>query len=109
MICPCKNCLVYVRCKQRVEKIKYYYYDHQEIDYQFGELIDKCEELRIFFGVNSIFHKVNMKSYRYKWTQYLIKLPRGKQLVEEFLSVMKVNELPTALNYKMKVKAKGKQ
>lgn len=102
MKCPCKNCLVYVRCKQKVKKLTTY---DKELYYVFDDLIRECVDLRIFFGVNSILHKINMKSYyNYTLTQYLIKKPRGKQLIEEFLTVMGYHELPNILNPIIRIK-----
>lgn len=108
MKCPCKDCLVYIRCKQQVIKLVQY---KGSIVYIFDNLIYECVELRIFFGVNTLYHKINMRSMKScrdrRMTHYLINQPRGKKLLEEFFNIMGYYELPTILNPTVRVTSTG--
>jgi hypothetical protein len=112
--CPCHNCLVYIRCKHRIETQKF----RKDVYYTFDVLVKECGELRDFFGLNTLLHKAKLKKfnrghYLYERTlmSYIQDVPRGKQLVEEFLKVMGVNndELPNSLNPKIRIRGSLKK
>ena len=107
MTCPCHNCLVYVRCKQHVEKHKF----NKDVYYAFDGLVKECDRLREFFGLTTLVHKIKVEtlssfSYSYDRTlmSYIEEQPRGKQLVEQFLRVMGITEMPNSINPKIRVK-----
>lgn len=108
MTCPCHNCLVYIRCQYRVKK---HVFNNKDVYYTFDELIHECDDLKEFFGLNTLTHKVKVKSlarmsYTYERTlmSYIEEQPHGKQKVEEFLRVMHIKELPNSLNPKIRLK-----
>ena len=109
MTCPCHNCLVYVRCKQRVERQKF----TQDVYYTFEGLIQECDLLREFFELNTALHRIKVrkdKKYSYDYERRLVRYieeqPRGKQLVEEFLKVMGItnDEMPNSINPRVRLK-----
>jgi len=109
MSCPCHNCLVYIRCQQRVEKQKF----RKDVYYAYDSLVKECDLLKDYFGLNTLIHKVKVKtlssfSYTYENTlmSYIEEQPGGKQLVEEFLKVMHVDEMPNSLNPKIRLKGR---
>ncbi len=80
--------------------------------YTFDVLVKECDELRDFFGLNTLTHKAKLKNfnssqYLYERTlmSYIGEIPRGKQLMKEFLKVMGVtnNKLPNSLNPKIRI------
>jgi hypothetical protein len=106
MTCPCHNCLVYIRCQHRIKK---YIFNKKIVYYTFGDLIYECGELRKFFGLNTLQHRVKIKALSRNYTlsaltSYIEDLPHGKKLMEEFLRVMHMEELPNSLNPKIRVK-----
>jgi len=110
MICPCHNCLVYIRCKQRVERHTF----RKDVYYTFENLIQECDPLRDFFELDTLLHRIKVKraekfSYSYERTlmSYIEEQPRGKQLIEEFLKVMGMtnDEMPNSINPRIRLKA----
>ena len=111
MICPCHNCLVYIRCKHRIEKHDWH---NKDVFYTFDDLIKECGELRKFFGLDSLVNRAKIRKYRsssyfYEQTMmgYIDRQPHGKQLLETFLKVMRIDILPTTLNPKIRLKSGG--
>ena len=115
MLCPCKNCLVYIRCKQRIEKITVN--SKKEVYYIIDDLVNDCPDLKRFFGIDKLIHKVELRNlFRYNsWEKnkrlmfYLMKQPRGEKLIEEFLNVMGYHELPNLINPKIRIKPGNKK
>jgi len=78
--------------------------------YTFDDLIHECDELKKFFGLNTLQHRVKIKTlamyYGKTLTSYIEEQPHGKKLTEEFLRVMHIYELPNNLDPKIRVKRK---
>ena len=113
-MCPCKNCLVYIRCKQKIKKTTMGV--NKEVYYIIDDLINDCPELRKFFGVDTLMHKIEIRNLlKYNpWVNkklmlYLINQPRGDKLMEEFLNVMGFHELPNMLNPKIRIEIGNKK
>jgi len=109
MICPCKNCLVYIRCKHRVIGITT---QGKGTLYSFSHLVLECDQLQEFFGVNTITHRVKIKALTKYYhadqsiMHHIKKMPNGKQLVKQFLDVMKYRE---SSERKLSIKPKKKR
>lgn len=110
MTCPCHNCLVYIRCQNRVER---HVFRQKEVYYKFDHLLQECDDLRKFFGLDTLQHRVKVKqhamvSYAYDKTlmSYIEEQPFGKKLLEEFLRVMHIEEMPNSLNPKVRLKGR---
>ena len=108
MTCPCHNCLVFIRCQNRIER---HVFREKEVYYQFDQLIQECDDLRKFFGLDTLQHRIKVKrhkeqSYSFERTlmSYIEEQPRGKQLMEEFLRVMHIKEMPNSINPKVRLK-----
>ena len=114
MKCPCENCLVYIRCKQRVLPTTI---QNKGTYYIFDSLIEECDQLREFFGINTLTHRIKLKSihtrmYRQDTVMSYIKdTPHGEQLVKQFLDIMKLKDPPPTFRctLNIKVKMKGKK
>jgi len=107
MICPCKNCLVFVRCKQKVKKDYLYHYT-------FAILLKECEDLRKFFGLNTLIHRVRLNqlsqngyAFGTNLNIFIEKMPNGRQLIDSFLAVMEY-EQPREKPIKIKPRKKRK-
>lgn len=108
MTCPCHNCLVYIRCQHRVER---HLFRNKQVYYSFDQLVQECDELKKFFGLDTLQHRVRLKNHermssRYDRTimSYIEEQPHGKKLMEEFLKVMHIKEMPNSINPKVRLK-----
>lgn len=90
---PCGECLVKVRCMQKVRHLTY---DKYNTNYEFAELLKECSQLREYFEINTPYHMVRMKRGHYLTLWALLhENPRGDQLIESFLKTMHIKKMPT--------------
>ncbi len=88
----------------------------KDVFYTFDDLIKECDELRKFFGMDTLVHRAKIRGYKrsssyfYEKTlmSYIEEQPYGKQLLETFLKVMGIDELPNTLNPKIRLKGSKK-
>lgn len=108
MKCPCKACLVYVRCKQKVKKNVFF--RTKNVSYSFNVLLDECEMLRQYFEVNTLIGKVNIRFlHDQNIFEYIKKQPLGKKHIEEFLKIMGHDKMPNTLNPEIRLKRRRRK
>jgi hypothetical protein len=83
---PCDECIVKVRCMQRVD-IKKSHSHYMVIAAILLPLVKECEELRKYFGIDSIFYKLKLENNFYP-VDLLLALPNSEQLMDELLKCM---------------------
>jgi hypothetical protein len=101
---PCHTCIVKVNCMHRIKKMTYNDY---ETYYIFDELLQECEQLREYFGLDTPTMKVKMKGLnKFFYNQSLGSLIEDENLIKQFLKVMHKKQMPKSDYRVMRIKKK---
>lgn len=101
---PCHTCIVKAKCMHRIERVCY---NQREVYYVFDELLEECDELKEYFGLNTPTNRVKIKGRNAKfYRRSLGSLITDDSAIKQFLRVMHIKEMPTTEYPVMRIKKK---